>query len=198
MMHLSAVIDRRFPENMHFAQQSLEIFHKYDDKAGISRALTSLGEIARIQGDLATAETCYKESLMYSSQTGERIRDSIQYSNLSFISFRRGAYQQALECALMGMKIMSEMDIPDISTLLYGLAGPTTALGNPQKAACLLGAAQAQLDSAGLELQTADLEDAQLVIALTKQALDDAAWQRAWGAGYAMTPKQALEFALQG
>jgi tetratricopeptide (TPR) repeat protein len=198
MTYLSAVIDNQFPENFHLAQRSLEIFRQYGDEAGISKSLTSLGELARIQGDLATAETCYKESLMYSLQIGERFRDSVQYSNLSFICFRRGAYQQALEYSLRGLRILLEMDIPDVSTLLYSLAGPTVALGNPQKAACLSGAAQAQLDSANMELQTADLQDAQSIIAAIRQALDEVTWLRAWQAGYIMTPQQAIEFALQG
>ncbi len=179
------------------ARQSLEIFRRYADKPGIAKSLTSLGELARIKGDLETAKTCYTESLAYSQQTGERFRDSVQYNNLSFVAFRQGKYHQAVEYSLQGLKIMLEMDIPEASAFLFSLAGPLSVLGNPEKAARLLGAAQAQLDTAGVELQSADLQDAQSITAATRQTLGDVVFQHAWQAGYNMTTRQAIVYALE-
>jgi hypothetical protein len=90
------------------------------------------------------------------------------------------------------------LDILDGSTLLYGLAEPIAAPGYSQKAACLVGAAQAEPDSVGLKLQTAGLEDAHLIIAITRQALENAIWQQAWDAVYNMTPKTSPCVRLAG
>jgi predicted ATPase/DNA-binding CsgD family transcriptional regulator len=199
MSHLSAALFEGI-EHLEacviLARQSLEIFRRYADKPGISKSLTSLGELARIKGDLETAKACYIESLAYSQQTGDRFRDSVQYNNLSFVAFRQGEYHQAMEYSLQGLKIMLEMDIPDASAFLFSLAGPLSVLGNPEKAARLLGAAQAQLDTAGVELQAADLQDAQSITAATRQALDDEVFQQAWQVGYNITTRQALVYAL--
>ena len=111
--------------------------------------------------------------------------------------FAREIYHRAVEYSLQGLKIMLEMDIPDASAFLYSLAGPLTVLGSPEKAARLLGAAQAQMDIAGVELQTTDLQDAQSITAATRQALDDAVFQQAWQIGYNMTTKQAIVYALE-
>ena len=93
MSHLSAALFEgieHLEACVNLARQSLEIFRRYADKPGISKSLTSLGELARIRGDLETAKVCYIESLAYSQQTGDHFRNSVQYNNLSFVAFRQG------------------------------------------------------------------------------------------------------------
>jgi hypothetical protein len=96
------------------------------------------------------------------------------------------------------LTIQHELDlVPGLPTLLYSLAGPTAALGYSEEAACLLGAADATLESTGLGLQPPDQKDILPIIDSVRQPMGEAAYQRAWQVGYDMTSQQAVTFALE-
>ncbi len=79
---------------------------------------------------------------------------------------------------------------------LDALASPIGAKGEPERAAILLGATQALLDGMGIERQLADQHELnQLLDSLHKQ-LDEVAFEKAWTEGQAMSPEQAIAFAL--
>jgi tetratricopeptide (TPR) repeat protein len=178
------------------AQQSLAALRRWGDKPGMARALSALGELWRMKGDYESARSCYAESLALSQETGERVRQAIQYSNLGFIAYHQGQHQLAVKYVQQSLVILEEMDIRGVPTELYSLAGPTAALGHPSKAARLIGAADAQLEITGIDLQPPDRQDILPIIDSVRQALGEEAYQQAWQAGYAMTIQQAIAFAL--
>jgi len=79
---------------------------------------------------------------------------------------------------------------------LYSLAGPTAALGYPLKAARLIGAADAQLETTGIVLQPPDRHDILPIINSVRQTLGEEAYQQAWQTGHTMNVRQAIAFAL--
>ena len=180
------------------AQQSLATLRRLGDKPGIARALTALGELWRMKSDYESAKSCYAESLVLSQETGERIRQAIQYGNLGFIAYHQSQPQLAVKYIQQGLVIVEELDIlPEVPTWLYSLAGPIAALGYPLKAALLLGAAEAQLKTIGVELQPADRQDILPIIDSVRHTLGEEDYQQAWQAGYELTLQQAIEFALR-
>jgi predicted ATPase/DNA-binding CsgD family transcriptional regulator len=178
------------------AQQSLAVLRRWGDKPGMARALSALGELWRMKGDYESARSCYAESLALSQETGERVRQAIQYSNLGFIAYHQSQHQLAVEYIQQSLVILEELDIPGVPVELYSLAGPTAALGYPSKAARLLGAAQAQQEITGVDLQPPDRQDILPIIDSVRQALGEEAYQQAWQAGHAMPTRQAIALAL--
>ena len=79
---------------------------------------------------------------------------------------------------------------------LDALSSPIGAKGEPERAAKLLGASQALLDGMGIERQTADQHEINRVLASLHKLIDEATFEKAWTEGEAMSPEQAIAFAL--
>ncbi len=79
---------------------------------------------------------------------------------------------------------------------LESFASPLTGKGEPERAAILLGASQALLDGMGIERQTADQNEINRVLDSLNKLIDEATFEKAWTEGEAMSPEQAIAFAL--
>ena len=95
-----------------------------------------------------------------------------------------------------GLVILEELHYSDLFTCLGGLAGSVAALGYPERAAHLLGAADALQEMSGFTMQTPDLQDVLPIQEAVRQALGEEAYQEAWEAGWEMTAQEALNYAL--
>jgi tetratricopeptide (TPR) repeat protein len=185
----------KFENCVDMAEHSLEVLRRFEDKPGMARVLSVLGELARMQGDYEAARPYYEESLALSQETGERIREAIQYSNLAITVYHQGQHQLAVDYFQQSLAILEEQDIRPVNEL-HSLAGPTAALGYPLRAARLIGAADAVLEITGIEPQPPDLQAILLIIETVRQALGDQAYQQAWQEGHALTTQQAFALAL--
>ena len=76
------------------------------------------------------------------------------------------------------------------------LAGPLGALGQPQHAARLLGAAEIALERLGAFYTPSDQWEHDGIIAAVRAQLDEATFQGAWAAGRALTLEPAIEQAF--
>jgi predicted ATPase/class 3 adenylate cyclase/DNA-binding CsgD family transcriptional regulator len=178
-------------------QEALAVVRKFGDKGGMTRALNVLGELARLKGDYEAAKSYYEECLALAKETGERLREAIQLTNLGFIAYHKKDYQLAEQIHRDGLLIYSEMDANyGLATHLGSLAGPTAALGRPQRAARFLGASNAELESLGTNQQPADQGEIKLYIDAVQQALGQDAFQEAWEEGQRMTFQEAIAYAL--
>jgi non-specific serine/threonine protein kinase len=178
-------------------EEGAAVLRRCGDKPGLSRALSSLGELRRMQGDYEGARAAYAEGLALAQQTGERVREAIHYSNLGFVAYHQGQNRLAIEYTQRGLTILAELDVLLPSTEFYILAGAVAALGRPSAAAQLIGAADAQVSRAGVDLQPPDRQDSLAIKAAVRQALDADAYQAAWQAGSAFAAPEALRFALR-
>jgi hypothetical protein len=149
-----------------------------------------------MQGDYEGARVAYAEGLALAQQTGERVREAIHYSNLGFVAYHQGQNRLAIEYTQRGLIILAELGVLLPSTEFYILAGAMAALGRPSAAAQLIGAADAQVASAGVDLQPPDRKDSLAIKAAVRQALDAEAYQAAWQAGSVLAVSEALRFAL--
>jgi hypothetical protein len=76
------------------------------------------------------------------------------------------------------------------------LAGSIGMVGQPQRAARLLGAVGAALERMGAFHQPGDKPEMDRIIAEVRAQLDDATFQVAFSEGWKMTPEQAVADAL--
>lgn len=178
-------------------EEGLRLFRKYDDRPGIIQSLTVIGELARMQGDYDRAGKVYQEALDINCELGDKYREALTLLNLAYVSHHRMDYQQEEELIKQALMLKGEFKTTYFTAIcLDALASPIGAKGEPERAAILLGATQALLDGMGIERQLADQHELnQLLDSLHKQ-LDEAAFEKAWTEGQAMSPEQAITFAL--
>jgi predicted ATPase/DNA-binding CsgD family transcriptional regulator len=180
-----------------FARQSLETFRKLGDQPGIAQALNILGELNRSQGNYETARRYYEKCLKVVQVTGERMREGMQYENLGVIAYHQKQYEHALELIRHGLTIFWEVGINyGMATCLAMLAGPTARLGHYKRAARLLGAANAVMESLGVSHQPVDLVEINQFTDLTRQALGEDTFQAELQAGQSLSIEEAMDYAL--
>ena len=179
------------------AQKSLDSLRRCGDSLGVANALTALGEISRIAGRFEAARAYNAESLLISTEIGDRFHQLVNDSNLSLIAYRLGQFVEALEYVRHGLGIVKEMNIPSFSLLLFSLAGALAALGEPLKAMRLAGAGQAQSEFFGSVYQSADQQDLLLILDAIRRVGGTEPCQQAWQAGQAMSTKDVLSYALE-
>lgn len=189
------------PDEIHLglgmAQESLAVFRKLNDLGGMTRAYNILGELARMGGEYDTAKRYYEKCLELAKETGERLREAIQYANLGIVAYHKSDYQLAERLIKRGIRIFLEMDAKHGLVYHIGaLAGPALGIGQPLRAARLLGASDSGLETLGTIHQPADKPEIKLFFDETNQVLDKKAFLEAWQAGQRMTIQEAVNYAL--
>jgi predicted ATPase len=179
------------------AQESLAVFRKLNDLGGMTRAYNVLGELARMAGEYDAAERYYEKCLELAKETGERLREAIQYVNMGFVAYHKNDYQLAEHLIKRGLRIFLEMDANyGLISHIGALAGPALGIGQPLRAARLLGASNAGLETLGTGHQPADIPEIQLFFDETNQVLDKKVFLEAWKEGQRMTIQEAAHYAL--
>lgn len=185
-----------FPVNWRRSEEAVAILKALDDKPGLAQAFNIQGEIARLAGDYRLARQKYEESLAMSRETGETSREIMLESNLSVIAYNEGNYREALELANSVRERFIEARIRQgVISSLWNLAGPLSKLGQPSKAARLLGAAAALFREMGAFDHPTDYEQVAKYRAETRALLGEAAFQEAWNEGQVLTLEEAVAYA---
>jgi len=180
------------------AQESLELFRKLGDQPGMAQAYNIIGELTRSIEDFDAAQHYYDECLRLVRITGERMREAMQYGGLGLIAYHRGQYQLALELTQRGLRLFRELGTSyGLAMGLSGLAGPIARLGDLEKAARLLGASTAGMDSLGITQQPADQIEFDKFQLFVRQAMGEEAYQKAWQEGHKLSIEEALDYALE-
>jgi len=160
-----------------------------------------LGQTARREGKLDVAETHIRNVLQTSQRIGSEpdLARTISLSELGFIAEQRGdpavARSWHLECLTAAQKLG---DPQVVAQALTGLAGAQALGGQPDRAAQLLGAADAAWRPAGASLPPSDSADVKRITAVTRQALGEAAFAAEFQNGRRLKPEQASSLLPHG
>jgi non-specific serine/threonine protein kinase len=181
-------------------EEALELYREIGDKWGVSSILSHLGIIPLSQGDHERAARYFEEALALSREVGDRLIGSISLYNLALEESRvQGDHERAAQLYVEGLKLAVEMgDKANAAYCLEGLAGLISERGEPERAARLFGASEALLETVGapryVQAQARALYE-RAVEALSSR-LGEEAFGAVWSEGRAMTPEQAVEYAL--
>lgn len=157
-----------------------------------------MGELARRLGDYPGASGYFEECLRVAQGTGDRLRIAMQYDNLGMVAYRLNQPYCAAEMSRRGIQLFREMgNVFGAVTATSGVAGSALLLGAPDRAARLLGAANALLDDICARYQLGDQYEADHLIEETRRRLGEAAFQTAWEAGAAMSFEEAIAYTLR-
>ncbi len=182
-------------------EESLAIGRDLRDKLVMSTALGQLAVVALAQGKYGIAATCWQESLDHARALGNkrRMAYALAYAffGLGTVALYQGEQGRAAPLLRESLTLCRNLGIRWLTEVcLEGLAGVACALGDFERAAQLLGAAEVLSESLGLRLPAPYQAALDQWVAVTRAQLPAATLAAAWAEGRAMTLERAIEDAL--
>jgi predicted ATPase/DNA-binding CsgD family transcriptional regulator len=174
-------------------EESLALSREVQDEIRIAVALHNLGNLARYQGDYQRARDYLEKCLSMSEKLGNKQLMAMTLNNLGLLARGQGDLARAAGLHRESFALSRELGFKLCMALnLQGLAGVDGMQKNPQRAARLLGAAEAMREAINAPLQPDERTDYDHIVGTIRAQLDEAAFAVAWAQGRSMTPEQAL------
>jgi len=162
------------------------------DRESVFSALFLLGTIAKGQGDDTQALTLYQQSLALARETGTARNISLVYSRLGELAYRQGDVVQAHALYRESLSFAQTFEAKAVvGWSLLGLARIARAQGHYERAAVLLGAAEARLNIT-IDLNLTERTDFEREVAVTRTYLGQEAYAQSREKGRNMSPEQVL------
>ena len=180
----------RINEAVQCHEEALQLARKIGDVRSMPMLLNSLAESRRSAGQLDEADKYYREALEVARLQGGRLGIAVTLHNLIRVQVAKGwpelARSLALECLplVRGQKVGVD--------LLEASVGLASSLGLHATAARFWGAADQTLRAWGYRHQPVDVEHTAPLIANSRRALGDAAFEAAEAAGRALDFEAAM------
>jgi non-specific serine/threonine protein kinase len=178
--------------------EALALSRKLGDPWLTALCLEMLGETARVRGDYDQAVPLYEESIALARDVGDGWLLGAPLYGLAMVASYRGDVRAA---ALLEESLRLSRENGDrrrIAKCLDGFAGLAVETGQATRAARLVGAASALRESTGAVVDPMDRADHAHIVAKTRRALGDTAFDRALAEGSVMDQQRAVVEALLG
>jgi len=163
---------------------------------GMALSTNCLGDVVRSQADYPRAATLLEQSLALFRTAGDKWGMAMSLHNLGYVRQHLRDNRRAAEHFQESLALGRELNFREIVIMcLAGLAGASAGDLQPERAARLLGAADALLKATGAQLEPADRPDFERNVGMVRARLGEAAFAAAWAEGQGMTLEQAIEYA---
>ncbi len=173
-------------------RESLMLYRQVGDRQGMSRGLNGLGMLAMRRGDYEDASTLYMEGLALVHETGDRSGMAFGNGYLGEVALKLGNFGSAAQYFKESLKLLIETgDRLNVPRVLTWLAEVVMRQGLPERAAMLLGSAQALMQATGATTLTDDASEYSTLLAALRSQLSEDAFQTAIEDGRAMSVEQA-------
>jgi non-specific serine/threonine protein kinase len=184
-------------EARRLCRQALAVTEGTADRLGRSSAMHVLGVAAQMAGDLDEARELMSRRIALGREQGNLVIVYSEAANLSAVERQLGNLDQAEALAREALEIVYRRgDALAIPWVVNGLAAVAKDRGQFELAATLIGIADAMMEAAGGDWPPDEWEHYQQTVAALIEALEPAVLERARAAGRAMTPAEAVDFAL--
>ena len=179
-------------------EESLTFARELGDRGQIALLLGNLGFVACDQGDDAFARAQYDESLAIMRELGDRQGVARILTYLGRLAHSQEDFTAARALQEQGLTILREVgDRRMMIHALEGLAAADGALGSSLRAARIWGAAERLREDIGSPHSADERPGYELRVAAARAASgNDAAFNRAWQEGRAVTLEKAIALAL--
>lgn len=182
----------------HF-EKGVKLLRKVGDLVGVAHALTTLGVHENIIGNIGAARNAYQQGLEIAREIGDSVRESILTGNLGDIFCDEGNFESAQRQFKESLIIRWQTGFnPYYAAMtLVDIAWTEIEIGDSRKAVVLLGASDALYKRGAYRPQPAQYEYTARIIAQSQSLVKEDIYKKAWAEGQAMTPEQAIAFALE-
>jgi DNA-binding CsgD family transcriptional regulator/tetratricopeptide (TPR) repeat protein len=185
--------------------QALAMFREIGERRGIAGALLRLARGAGRRGDDARARALGEEALALYRDLGDRRGVAGALCHLGEVALERGDLPRAAACLAEGLGLIREAGptqppgsegTHDVGDCLAGLARVAAAARRPERAARLLGAAEAWFGARGASPAAPVRAEGERRLAALRSRLAGPALAAARAEGRAMPAEDAVSYAL--
>ncbi len=181
-----------------YGKEALALFRELGQPYGISQALNSLGDIARLQGDYTAAATWYAESLALLRRSTIKGGIPSVLHNMGYVLLAQDQLQRAAALFAEGLTLQQENgDQQGIAECLAGLAAVAANRQESERAARLFGAVEALRAVTDGPIWPAEQAEYERHRAAACAQLDEATFVAVWAAGRELPLEQAIVYALE-
>ena len=193
-----AISEGRIAAARPLLEEALSIERKEGDVGGMAAALGILGDLALAGGDYADARSLHEQSLAMGQQIGDRIGIATSLTRLGHVAIEEGNYPAARALHEESLPIQRQLgDWEGIASSLEGLATVISTDNQSLRAARIWGAASRLREERTSPLAAVERPVFDRRVATARaSAADDAAFDRAWAEGRALTLEEAVALAL--
>ncbi|MGC1759589.1 MAG: tetratricopeptide repeat protein [Candidatus Cybelea sp.] len=173
---------------------SVAIYRRLGHESGLAHALMKIGLAAAGERNYQRAEELFNECLRMHRKVGNT--GSMIYSlvNLGAVAHKRGDYELALARYHEALEMLDAMPNKSALTKAFeDLALTTAALGDPSRAARLLGAADVLRRSIGSPMSPAERLEYETEAGSVRRMLGDDVFDVQWRIGASVTLQRAIE-----
>ncbi|HEV2458677.1 MAG TPA: tetratricopeptide repeat protein, partial [Ktedonobacterales bacterium] len=177
--------------------ESLALARDVGEPWGIARTLLSLGQTAYVRGDYARAQALFEECLELMRRAGSMSHSAVALLYLGHVAREHGNPARAMSLYQEGLALSQGLgDKLRLVRELEGLATALAAEGHSERAARLLGAAEAEREVLGSAQHPMDRPAVERAVANLRAALGGAGITAAWEGGRALALDDAIIEAL--
>jgi tetratricopeptide (TPR) repeat protein len=180
--------------------ESMTLYREIDDRWGMGSVLVHEGLIPLSKGQYTQAVRYFEEGLEIVREIGDRLIWGHALHHLAWASLLQGNHQRASRFYVEGLGVAMELgDGAGVSYCLEGIASLVATDTEPGRRARLFGASQALLETVGTPCTSRYRTGTCITAPLRSYVpgLGEAAFETARAEGRAVTPEQAVEYALE-
>ncbi len=197
---LVALDQKQHERGVIYFQEAADLFLEVGDKWGTGIMLCFLAVAWLNQGDHSRAKPLAERGLALSREVGDRQGTSATLYVLARLAQAERDHERARRLFKEGLTLSAEVgDETNVAYCLEGLAAVAASEDRLVHASRLWGASEKLLETIEVTAYpyAPDRSLYQRQVTTTRAQLDEAAWEAAWAEGRAMTPEQAVEYALE-
>ena len=187
-----------FDNARRLCREALSVTEGTDDQSGRSSAMHVLGVAAQMAGDLIEAREVMSRRIALAREMGNVATVSSESGNLSMVERQLGNLDTAEALAREALDIdfrrSDEMSIP---WKVNALAAVAKDRGDFNRAASLIGIADATMEASGGAWPPDELAHYEQTVAATSQAMGSAEFEKARTWGRSLTTTDGVRFALR-
>ncbi|MCZ4609917.1 winged helix-turn-helix domain-containing protein [Streptomyces sp. Lzd4kr] len=188
---------QRTAEAISLCEKGLQLSREVGELPLIAHAVNVLGELTRLDGDIERAWAANREGLRLTREIGDVHHQTIFEMNLSTLALQRGDHEQAHDYAQAAVRRADSLRSQGLlANALSTAAAPELACGQAERAARLLGAADACLDALGAARIPNDQPEYRRLVAALQAALGRDRLMGLESEGRRLTLAEAVTLAL--
>lgn len=178
--------------------QSLALYEQLGYEQGIAETLHALGQLSLWQGDYARAANQFEEGLSLARGAGNKMTLASFQRDLGLLAYFQGDTERARGAIAESLHLFRDLgDKTGITACVIILAGIAGASGHLERAATLLGAAEALGETVAMWLPPPAHAAYDREVGDLRRAMGEDAFAAAWAAGRGLPPEETMAYALR-
>jgi predicted ATPase/DNA-binding XRE family transcriptional regulator len=180
-------------------EEALRLYRVLGDRSGIGGMLNSIGLATLDRGDCERAAVLLEEALALARESGTSSSIAVALNNLAFVALVQGHYERATARQAEALELYRLQGHQEGLAHCYeNFASIAAGRNEPVRAARLAGAAEALRVRIGAPGRPSDRDFNERHFAKARAQFGEAAFDSAWAEGRAMSPEEAIAYALEG